>query len=215
MNETFFVGDVDEESRRLVRCSFDCLQAAIAMSKPGVMYRELGEAIDKIARPLGFSVVKRYCGHGVHRLFHCAPNVPHYRKNKTPGVMKAGQTFTIEPMINAGVEDSLEWPDNWTAVTVDGKRSAQFEHTLLVTKTGVEVPTAPGADKPGAKAVTGIEWSDALFQRPLPGVAEAEAEAPAAATATAATAAAATTEATPAAADSASADATSGAGGTA
>ncbi|MFW8183148.1 M24 family metallopeptidase, partial [Klebsiella pneumoniae] len=75
-------------------------------------------------------------------LFHCAPNIPHYSRNKAVGIMKAGQTFTIEPMINAGVWNDRLWPDDWTAVTTDGKRSAQFEHTLLVTDTGCEVLTA-------------------------------------------------------------------------
>jgi methionyl aminopeptidase len=86
--------------------------------------------------------VKSYCGHGIGELFHCAPNIPHYSRNKAVGIMKAGQTFTIEPMINTGNWHDRLWPDEWTAVTADGKRSAQFEHTLLVTETGVEVLTA-------------------------------------------------------------------------
>jgi methionyl aminopeptidase len=86
-------------------------------------------------------VVRTYCGHGIHRLFHCAPNIPHYSKNKAVGVMRPGHTFTIEPMISEGTWKDEHWPDNWTAVTADGKRSAQFEHTLLITETGVEVLT--------------------------------------------------------------------------
>ncbi|KAA0148410.1 hypothetical protein FNF29_04883 [Cafeteria roenbergensis] len=166
MNETFIIGDVDEESRAIIRCSFDALKAAIDMCKPGVMYREIGDVIDAVVRPRGFSSVKRYCGHGVNRLFHCAPDVPHYRRNKTAGTLKPGHTFTIEPMINGGTEACTEWPDDWTALTTDGKRSAQFEHTLLVTATGVEVLTAPGVDKPGAKAPTTIEWNEAFYTRP-------------------------------------------------
>lgn len=182
MNETFLVGEVDEEGKRLVRCAFECLREAIAICKPGVMYREVGEVISKVARKDGFSVVKRYCGHGVHRLFHCAPNVPHYRNNKATGVMKEGHTFTIEPMINAGAVECEEWPDGWTAVTRDGSRSAQFEHTLLVTKTGVEVLTAPGVDKAGTATPTSIEWDEARYQRPLPET-DADAKPPTAASA--------------------------------
>ncbi|CAL9038049.1 unnamed protein product [Musa banksii] len=142
LNETFFVGEVDEASQQLVRCTYECLEKAISIVKPGVRYREVGEVISRHATMSGFSVVKSYCGHGIGELFHCAPNIPHYGRNKAVGIMKAGQTFTIEPMINAGVWRDRLWPDGWTAVTADGKRSAQFEHTLLVTETGVEVLTA-------------------------------------------------------------------------
>ncbi|XP_056174083.1 methionine aminopeptidase 1A isoform X2 [Syzygium oleosum] len=142
LNETFFVGNVDETSKQLVQCTYECLQKAISIVKPGVRFREIGEVINRHSSMSGFSVVKSYCGHGIGELFHCAPNIPHYGRNKAVGVMKAGQTFTIEPMINAGVCRDRMWPDGWTAVTADGKRSAQFEHTLLVTESGVEVLTA-------------------------------------------------------------------------
>ncbi|KAJ6675530.1 METHIONINE AMINOPEPTIDASE 1 [Salix viminalis] len=142
LNETYFVGNVDEASRQLVQCTYECLEKAISIVKPGVRFREIGEVINRHATMSGFSVVKSYCGHGIGELFHCAPNIPHYGRNKAVGVMKAGQTFTIEPMINAGVWRDRMWPDGWTVVTTDGKRSAQFEHTLLVTETGVEVLTA-------------------------------------------------------------------------
>ncbi|KAG5848239.1 hypothetical protein ANANG_G00096350 [Anguilla anguilla] len=104
-------------------------------------YRELGNIIQKHAQASGFSVVRSYCGHGIHKLFHTAPNVPHYAKNKAVGVMKPGHVFTIEPMICEGGWQDETWPDGWTAVTRDGKRSAQFEHTLLVTETGCEILT--------------------------------------------------------------------------
>ena len=106
------------------------------------MYRDLGKHIAKCANGAGHSVTKDYCGHGIGRLFHTSPNVPHYKKNKAIGIMKPGHTFTIEPMINAGTWASSLWPDDWTAVTRDGKRSAQFEHTMVVTATGVELLTA-------------------------------------------------------------------------
>ncbi|XP_023842543.1 methionine aminopeptidase 1 isoform X3 [Salvelinus sp. IW2-2015] len=109
--------------------------------KPGIRYRELGNIIQKHAQANGFSVVRSYCGHGIHKLFHTAPNVPHYAKNKAVGVMKPGHVFTIEPMICEGGWQDETWPDGWTAVTRDGKRSAQFEHTLLVTETGCDILT--------------------------------------------------------------------------
>ncbi|XP_033108312.1 methionine aminopeptidase 1-like isoform X2 [Anneissia japonica] len=141
LNETFFVGKVDEKSKKLVNVAYECLMQAIDAVHPGVRYRELGNIIMKHAQTNGCSVVRTYCGHGIHRLFHTAPSVPHYSKNKAIGVMKPGHAFTIEPMISEGTWKDQTWPDNWTAVTEDGKRSAQFEHTLLVTETGCEVLT--------------------------------------------------------------------------
>ncbi|KYQ90527.1 methionine aminopeptidase 1 [Tieghemostelium lacteum] len=141
-NEMYLIGNVDEAGKKLVRYAYECLDKAIAMCKPGVLYRELGNVISKHANEGGFSVVKNFCGHGIGRLFHCNPSVPHYARNKAQGVMKPGHVFTIEPMINEGTWKEDMWPDDWTAVTLDGKRSAQFEHTLLITETGVEVLTA-------------------------------------------------------------------------
>ena len=122
-------------------------------------YRDLGTIISKRAADSKLSVVKTYCGHGINQLFHTAPSIPHYDKNKAVGVMAPGHTFTIEPMINQGVWQDEHWPDNWTAVTKDGKRSAQFEHTLLVTDTGVEVLTARILKGPNASPA-GQQWSD-------------------------------------------------------
>uniref|UniRef100_G3NPP7 Methionine aminopeptidase n=1 Tax=Gasterosteus aculeatus aculeatus TaxID=481459 RepID=G3NPP7_GASAC len=141
LNETFYIGEVDEETKKLVQTTYECLMQSIDSVKPGVRYRELGNIIQKHAQANGFSVVRSYCGHGIHRLFHTAPNVPHYAKNKAVGVMKPGHVFTIEPMICEGGWQDETWPDGWTAVTRDGKRSAQFEHTLLVTETGCEILT--------------------------------------------------------------------------
>uniref|UniRef100_A0A914VHV8 Methionine aminopeptidase n=1 Tax=Plectus sambesii TaxID=2011161 RepID=A0A914VHV8_9BILA len=160
LNETFFVGDkVSEEARKLVKATHECLYEAIKIVRPGAKFRDIGAVIQKHANASGYSVVRSYCGHGIHRLFHTAPNVPHYAmswpevcvwkclewlnvENKTVGVMKAGNAFTIEPMINAGSHADTQWPDHWTAVTCDGKWSAQFEQTLLVTETGCEILTA-------------------------------------------------------------------------
>ncbi|KAK7111849.1 methionine aminopeptidase 1-like [Littorina saxatilis] len=141
LNETLFVGEVDDASKELVKTTHECLSLAIDEVKPGVRYREMGNIIQKHAQAHGYSVVRSYCGHGIHQLFHTAPSVPHYGKNKAIGVMKPGHSFTIEPMISEGTWRDEMWPDNWTAVTQDGKRSAQFEHTLLVTDTGCEVLT--------------------------------------------------------------------------
>ncbi|KAG8593165.1 hypothetical protein GDO81_000743 [Engystomops pustulosus] len=107
LNETFYVGEVDEGAKRLVQTTYECLMQAIDEVKPGVRYRELGNVIQKHAQANGFSVVRSYCGHGIHKLFHTAPNVPHYAKNKAVGVMKPGHVFTIEPMICEGEYDSL------------------------------------------------------------------------------------------------------------
>jgi methionyl aminopeptidase len=146
LNETYLVGNVDQDSKKLVKSSYDSLMKAIEYAKPGVLFREFGGIITNVVKQHGFSVVKSYCGHGIGELFHCAPNIPHYAKNKAVGTMKPGMAFTIEPMINAGVWNDETWPDDWTAVTIDGKRSAQFEHTLLATESGVEILTARTAD---------------------------------------------------------------------
>mmetsp|Transcript_5620 Transcript_5620/g.20118 ORF Transcript_5620/g.20118 Transcript_5620/m.20118 type:complete len:431 (-) Transcript_5620:61-1353(-) len=172
LNETFFVGKVDAESHKLVKTAFECLQAAVALVKPGTLYRDVGNAISKRAKVGGCSIVKSYCGHGVHRLFHTSPNIPHYAKNKAVGAMKAGHIFTIEPMVNAGSHYDTTWPDGWTAVTQDGKRSAQFEHTILVTEDGYELLTA-------RTGTTTMVWDESYTQR---GVAEESAAADTAAT---------------------------------
>jgi len=148
LNETYLVGEVDDASKHLVRCSYNCLQKAIEICKPGALYKEIGNVVAAYIEANGLSVVKTYCGHGVGKLFHCNPNVPHYKNNKAIGVMKVGHVFTIEPMINQGTWKDVTWPDNWTSSTADGKRSAQFEHTLLITETGVEVLTARNEDSP-------------------------------------------------------------------
>ncbi|KAI0807110.1 peptidase M24, structural domain-containing protein [Fomes fomentarius] len=143
LNETYPVGRVDDDSKRLMRTARKCLDEAIKLCKPGALVRDIGKTIEPIARQNGCSVVRTYGGHGINELFHGAPsNVPHYAKNKAIGTMKPGMTFTIEPMVNLGHWDLEHWPDDWTAVTIDGKRSAQFEETLLITETGVEVLTA-------------------------------------------------------------------------
>ncbi|KAK0228508.1 peptidase M24, structural domain-containing protein [Armillaria fumosa] len=147
LNETYAVGKIDDDAKKLIRTTRECLDEAIKLCKPGALFRDLGKTMqvpsgEPIARSNGCAVVRSYTGHGVNDLFHCSPNIPHYAKNKAVGTMKAGMVFTIEPMINLGHNwGDVHWPDNWTATTVDGKKSAQFEDTLLITETGVEVLT--------------------------------------------------------------------------
>ncbi|KAH8554298.1 methionine aminopeptidase [Umbelopsis sp. PMI_123] len=140
-NATYCVGKVDEAGQNLIKAARECLEVAIAQAKPGVPYRRFGRLIEDHATKLGFSTVRAFCGHGISDLFHPPPDVPHYSNNKAIGVLKPGHCFTIEPMICEGTHKEVLWPDQWTATTTDGKRSAQFEHTLLVTETGIEILT--------------------------------------------------------------------------
>jgi methionyl aminopeptidase len=117
LNETFCVGNVDSDGQRVVQTAFECLAAALALVKPGTLYRDLGTTIEKVAKANKCSVVRTYCGHGIGSLFHTIPNIPHYGKNKAKGTMKVGHVFTIEPMINEKGFADRTWDDNWTAVT--------------------------------------------------------------------------------------------------
>lgn len=149
LNETYYVGTPSKEAINVVETSRECLDLAIAACKPGVAFRSLGDIIEKHAKQNGCSVVRSFCGHGVGKFFHCAPQVAHYARNKSPGIMKPGMVFTIEPMINLGTYRDATWPDDWTATTADGKLSAQFEHELLITETGYELLSARRENSPG------------------------------------------------------------------
>lgn len=134
------VGDVDEEKKRVVDVSRECLIRSIAILKPGVMVYEIGKAIEDYARSRHCSVVNQFVGHGVGLHFHEPPEVPHhYNDLEIP--LAEGMTFTIEPMINAGVRTAVFDADGWTARTADGKPSAQWEHTVLITRNGHEILT--------------------------------------------------------------------------
>ncbi|KAI9743559.1 MAG: Methionine aminopeptidase 1 [Claussenomyces sp. TS43310] len=156
INETYYIGDkakADPDSVRVVETTRECLDKAIELIKPGALFRDYGSVIEKHAKSRDCSVIKTYCGHGINSLFHCAPNIPHYAKNKAVGAAKEGMCFTVEPMIALGTYRDKTWPDDWTSATADGKRTAQFEHTFLVTADGVEVltartPTSPGGPVP-------------------------------------------------------------------
>ncbi|OAL06018.1 methionine aminopeptidase [Phaeosphaeriaceae sp. SRC1lsM3a] len=152
LNETYYIGDkalANPDAVRVTETSRECLAKAIELVKPGTLFREYGNVIEKHAKSQNCSVIRTYCGHGINQLFHCAPNVPHYAKNKAIGQAKPGMCFTIEPMISIGTHRDKTWPDDWTSVTQDGTLTAQFEHTLLVTEDGVEILTARLPDSPG------------------------------------------------------------------
>jgi methionyl aminopeptidase len=119
----------------------------IQQVKPGAYFGDIGAAIQPYAEKNGFSVVREYCGHGIGQIFHEAPNILHYGKGGTGEIMKTGMIFTIEPMINAGKPQTKLKSDGWTVETKDGRLSAQWEHTMVVTSNGVEVLTARSDEK--------------------------------------------------------------------
>ncbi len=140
-NATFGVGNVDDESQRLIVVTRECLERAIDAVEPGRPINDIGRAIQRHAEDAGFGVVRNYCGHGIGEVFHSRPQIPHYYEPSADTVMEPGMTFTIEPMITVGSWRHVVWEDGWTAVTADGRRTAQFEHTILVTETGADVLT--------------------------------------------------------------------------
>lgn len=140
-SRTFYVGAVSDETKRLVEVTEECLRRGIAEVKPGARLGDIGAAIQEYAEGQGFSVVKDFVGHGIGKVFHTAPQVPHYGKRGKGARLEPGMCFTIEPMINEGTWEVEILDDGWTAVTADGKLSAQFEHTIYVTENGVEVLT--------------------------------------------------------------------------
>ncbi len=140
---TYLVGTVDQSSRQLVQVTRECLQKGIEAVKAGARITRVGEAIEAHAAKHHYGVVRAYCGHGIGERFHSTVQVPHYPDPEIRWVMKPGMTFTIEPMITLGTWEHRVWPDGWTAVTADLKRTAQFEHTILVTDQGAEILTLP------------------------------------------------------------------------
>lgn len=138
----FLIGDVSEEALRLVRTTRACLYAAIDAVRPGMRLGDLGHAIQQQAESAGYSVVRAFVGHGTGVEFHEPPDVRHYGQPGTGQLLREGMVFTIEPMINVGTHQVKVLDDGWTAITADKELSAQWEHTLLVTETGVEILTA-------------------------------------------------------------------------
>jgi methionyl aminopeptidase len=141
---TFLVGDVDEGGQRLVRVARECLERGISAVQPGRPVSDIGKAIEAHASRHGYGVVRSYCGHGIGEGFHTALQIPHHFDRSARRLMQEGMTFTIEPMITEGTWEDLLWDDGWTAVTADGKRTAQFEHTIVVTASGAEILTVEG-----------------------------------------------------------------------
>jgi methionyl aminopeptidase len=138
---TFAVGEVDAESKQLMRVTHECLLLGIEAIKPGRRVNEIGRAIEAHAGRYGYGVVRQFCGHGIGEIFHTDWQVPHYFDPEYRGVIEEGMFFTVEPMLTIGSWHTLEWADGWTAATVDGRRSAQYEHTILVNRDGAEILT--------------------------------------------------------------------------
>lgn len=141
---TFLVGDVSEDDRLLVQRTREALDRAIRAVRPGRPINVIGRVIESYARRFGYGVVRDFTGHGIGSAFHSGLVVPHYDDPRANTLMEPGMTFTIEPMLNLGTHEWEMWDDGWTVVTKDRRRSAQFEHTLLVTETGADVLTLAG-----------------------------------------------------------------------
>ncbi len=142
-NATFFVGTVDEGSKRLTTVTRDCTMRGIEAAKPGNKLNDIGRAIQQYAEANGYGVVRDFVGHGIGEQFHTDLQICHYYHPRLDDVIEPGMTFTIEPMITMGQWRARMWADGWTAVTADGLRTAQFEHTILITDDGPEILTTP------------------------------------------------------------------------
>lgn len=141
-NRTFFCGKPSVMARRLTEVAYESMMLGIEQIKPGATLGDIGNAIQKHTESFGYSVVRDYCGHGIGQIFHDEPNVLHYGKKGTGLVLQEGMFFTVEPMINVGKPDTiLDQNDGWTVRTRDKSLSAQFEHTIGVTKNGFEIFT--------------------------------------------------------------------------
>ena len=151
-NRTYLCGDVPLKARRLVEVTHECLMLGIEQARPGNRLGDIGHAIQRHAEKSRYGVVRDFCGHGVGRLFHDAPEVVHVGRPGTGPELKPGMFFTIEPMINIGRPDVKVLDDGWTAVTRDRSLSAQFEHSIGITDTGCEIFTLSpkGLDLPHA-----------------------------------------------------------------
>lgn len=136
------IGHVSAEKKLVTEVSYECLMRSIAILKPGILLSDIGEVIESYANSKGCSVVNQFVGHGVGVYFHEEPQVPHNR-NRLHIPLAPGMTFTIEPMINAGVREHILDVNQWTARTKDGRASAQWEHTVLITESGHEILTLP------------------------------------------------------------------------
>jgi methionyl aminopeptidase len=145
-NYTFLVGEVEEEVQLLVERTKESLDRAIQAVAPGRPINVIGRVIESYAKRFNYGVVRDFTGHGVHTHFHSGLVIPHYDDPTSNQLMQEGMTFTIEPMLNLGTHDYDMLDDGWTVLTKDRKISAQFEHTLVVTKTGAEILTLPSIE---------------------------------------------------------------------
>ncbi|KAL6505712.1 Methionine aminopeptidase 1B, chloroplastic [Orobanche hederae] len=139
-SKTFLCGNVNNAMQRLVKVTEECMYLGIAACRDGALFRKIGKRISERAEKFGYGVVDRFVGHGIGTIFHSEPLIHHQRNDKS-GHMVEGQTFTIEPILTLGTTDCVTWEDNWTTLTADGSPAAQFEHTILITKTGAEILT--------------------------------------------------------------------------
>ena len=140
-SRTFNVGEVSVKAKKLIKATYESMMKAINIVKDGVYLGDIGSVIQTHVEAEGFSVVQDFCGHGIGKTFHKEPNILHYGEKGTGEKLKTGMIFTIEPMINSGKYETKTLNDGWTAVTKDKSLSAQFEHTIGVTKNGCEVFT--------------------------------------------------------------------------
>ena len=124
------------------------MHAGISVVAPQARVRDIGRAIESVALPAGYSIVREFIGHGIGDQFHTSLQIPHYYDPRNDTVLLAGMTFTVEPMVNVGAAGVTMWDDGWTVATADGQRTAQFEHTLLVTEDGHELLTLPAEGPP-------------------------------------------------------------------
>ena len=143
----FEIGETSIKAKKLVKTTYESMMKAIKICKDGIHLSNIGATIQKHVESEGFSVVQDFCGHGIGETFHKEPNVLHYGKGGTGEKIKAGMIFTIEPMINLGDYETKTLKDGWTAVTKDKSLSAQFEHTIGITKDGYEIFTLSDKDK--------------------------------------------------------------------
>lgn len=146
-SKTYLIGDVAPAAQRLVQVTYEAMWRGIRAVRPGARLGDIGHAIEQHAQRNGYSVVKEYCGHGIGREMHEPPQVLHWGKPKTGLVLREGMVFTIEPMINLGGDEVETEDDGWTVVTCDDQLSAQFEHTVAVTRDGVRVLTLRADEK--------------------------------------------------------------------
>ena len=137
----FYVGNVIDKTKKLCKVTQECLYKAIKIVKPNIQLREIGKIIQNHAEHHGYSIVKNFCGHGIGKEFHEDPYVLHYDSPENNILLKEGMIFTIEPMLNIGSEDTKILKDRWTVITKDNSLSAQWEHTILVTRSGYEILT--------------------------------------------------------------------------